>query len=140
MAYWLKTAGTGQTPFTDPDWRPRYEGWRRERGPISAFPRRPSIRSWDRLVVYAAGSALEFGEGRVFALEEVLSPEPEPSGHERWRWQLQTRMLVAGPPLSHCPTLRDIEVSPRSLRQHSHIRLTDDQGRRAEDLLRRLAS
>ena len=90
-------------------------------------------------MLYAAGSAAAFGAGRLFAIEEVLSEEPEPSGHERWPWRLHTRMLISVPLLSHCPTLDEIGVVARSLGRHSHIRLPDAQGRRAEELMRRYA-
>lgn len=87
-------------------------------------------------MVYATGSAADYGEGRFVAIEEVLSEEPEPSGHERWPWQLHTRLVLGVESMSHAPALRDIGVSPKSLRQHSHIQLTDEQGREAERLLR----
>jgi hypothetical protein len=99
------------------------------------FPRRPRVYGGDRLVLYAVGSHLRFGEGRIFALEEVVSEEPEPSGHVRWTWQVRTRLLIAGPRLESCPTLADIEVERRSLGRHSHIRLPLYLGRRAERLL-----
>jgi hypothetical protein len=89
--------------------------------------------------VYASGSAALYGEGRFIAIEEVLSDEPEPSGHERWRWRLQTRLVAAIDDLSHAPALREIGVSPKSLRQHSHIRLTDEQGERALRLIEEVA-
>lgn len=101
------------------------------------FPRRPRIERGDRLVAYAAGSAREFGEGRIYAIFEVLSEEPEPSGHERWGWQVRVRIASSTPRLAHAPTLRDIGVSPLSLRQHSHIRLSGEQGAEAERLISR---
>ena len=130
--WWIKVAGSGERPFTRDDWEPLSER--------SLFPRRPSIRGGDRLVVYAAGSGAVYGEGRIFALQEVVSPEPEPSGHERWKWQMRVRMLAAVPRLSHAPTLWQIGVAARSLSQHSHISLTEEQGRAAEELIRRYAA
>jgi hypothetical protein len=127
MTWWLAIAGTGERPYTEAD--------RRRRPRRHRFPRRPRIGRGDRLVVYAAGSAREYGEGRVFALEEVVSEEPEPSGHERWRWEVRTRPLLAVRSLAVAPTLRDIGVSTRSVGRHSHLRLTESQGRRAEELL-----
>lgn len=123
MSWWLLLAGTGERPYTEADRRVRPERHR--------FPRRPSIRDGDQLAVYAAGSAREYGAGRVFALEECVSEEPEPSGHERWRWEIRTRrrMSVA---LPFAPTLLDLGVSTRSIGRHSHIRLTDRQGELAE--------
>lgn len=139
MTWWIKVAGTGGEPFDDEDWRPRRERFAREHGPGSFFPRRPSIRRGDRLVVYAAGSAARYGEGRLFAIEEVVSEEPERSGHPRWPWRLATREVVAVPFLRLAPSLREIGVIPRSLSQHSHIRLRDEQGERAQALMRRYA-
>jgi hypothetical protein len=91
-------------------------------------------------VVYAAGSGAVYGEGRIFAIQEVVSAEPEPSGHERWKWQHTVRTLVSVPRLSHAPTLWQIGVAARSLSQHSHISLTEEQGERAEALIRRYAA
>jgi hypothetical protein len=64
-----------------------------------------------------------------------MSDEAEPSGHERWRWRLHTRLIAAIDELGMAPALREIGVSPKSLRQHSHIRLSDEQGERALALL-----
>jgi hypothetical protein len=124
--WWLCIAGTGERPYTEAD--------RRRRPPRHRFPRRPRIERGDRLVIYAAGSAREYGEGRVFALEEVLSEEPEPTDHERWCWEVHTRPLVGVPSLAVAPTLHDIGVSTRSIGRHSHIRLTESQGRLAQEL------
>ena len=134
MRYWLKVTGTARTPFEDGDWASRLQGWHREYGEVSMFPRVPSIEAGDRLIDYAVGSHHFFGEGRVYAVHEVVS-DPEPSPHERWPVQVRTRTLVAGPRLEYCPTLPEISVMRRSLGRHSHIRLTDDQGRRAEELI-----
>lgn len=125
MTWWLAIAGTGDRPYT--------EAQRRRRPERHRFPRRPRIARGDMLVIYAAGSAREYGEGRVFAVEEVLSDEPEPSGHDRWRWEVRTRRLH-DLPLALAPTLRDLGVMPRSLGRHSHVRLTDEQARRAAAL------
>ena len=119
MQWWLCMAGTGARPYTESDRLTRPERHR--------FPRRPGIARGDTLAIYASGSAREYGEGRVFALEECLSEEPEPSGDERWRWQVATRRIVSVT-LPLAPTLRDLAVSPRSIGRHSHVRLTDRQG------------
>ena len=129
--WWIKVAGTSESPFIRDDWPAL--------GERSLFPRRPAIRGGDRLIVYAAGSGAVYGEGRIFAIQEVVSAEPEHSGHERWRWALQVRTLAAVPLLSHAPALWQIGVAARSLSQHSHIRLTGEQGREAERLIRRYA-
>jgi hypothetical protein len=103
------------------------------------FPRVPTIAEGDRLVDYAVGSHRFFGEGRFYALNEAVS-DPEPSPHERWPVQVRTRTLVAGPRLEYCPTLPEIAVMRRSLGRHSHLRLSEEQGTRAEELIREAAA
>jgi hypothetical protein len=137
--YWLKCTGTAAHPFDDGDWAARRREWQRTYGEVSMFPRVPSIEAGDRLIDYAVGSARFFGDGRLYAVVEAIS-DPEPSPHERWPVQLRTRTLVAGPRLEYCPGLVDIAVMPRSLGRHSHIRLSDEQGRRAEELIREAAA
>jgi hypothetical protein len=139
VQYWLKMSGTAASPHVDGDWASRRGSWRREYGEVSMFPRVPSIQAGDRLVDYAVGSARVFGEGRIYAVEEVVS-DPEPSPHERWPVQVRTRSLLAGPRLEYCPTLRDISVMSRSLGRHSHIRLGHEQGELAERLIREAAA
>jgi hypothetical protein len=136
MAYWLVAWGTAEDPMVPPrdDWRARRARWSALHGDVHMFPRRPRITPGDVLVAYAVGSAQAFGEGRVFALHEALA-EAQPSRHERWRWQVPVRLLRGVSYLGHAPTLRDIGVSSRSVRQQSHIRLSDEQGRRAADLI-----
>lgn len=140
MRWWIKVAGTGGSAYSQERWDERRAALRREGSGRSLFPKRPRIERGDRLVVYASGSAARYGEGRFVAVEEVVSPEPEPSGHERWRWALETRLVAAVEDLAHAPALREIGVSPKSLRQHSHIRLSDQQGRDALRLLRDYAA
>ncbi|HEX4718766.1 MAG TPA: hypothetical protein VH300_09575 [Thermoleophilaceae bacterium] len=137
MKWWVKVAGTGQSAYTQERWDERRRRMTSGATGPSLFPKRPRIEHGDRLVVYASGSAGEYGDGRFVAVEEVVSDEPEPSGHERWRWRLETRLLAAVEEIALAPALRDIGVSPKSLRQHSHIRLSDSQGRAALELLRR---
>ena len=135
MRYWIKCSGTSQQPLDVDDWRLRRRAWQRNQGPVSAFPRRPRIERGDRLVNYAVGSARAFGAGRIYLVEEVLSAEPEPGGHERWPWVVEVREVLSVPRLSIAPELREIGVSPRSLSQHSHIRLSQEAGRLAERLI-----
>jgi hypothetical protein len=135
MAWWVKVAGTGEAAYTQERWDDRRARLAADGTGPSLFPKRPRIERGDRLVVYASGSAALYGEGRFVAVEEVLSHEPEPSGHERWRWRLDTRLVAAVEQLASAPALREIGVSPKSLRQHSHIRLTDEQGLHALRLI-----
>src|SRR4051794_773291 len=136
VTWWIKVAGTGEAGYTQERWDERRKRMRTEGSGPSLFPKRPRIRAGDRLVVYASGSAVQYGEARFVAIEEVLSEEPEPSGHDRWPWRLRTRLVLAIHDLAHAPALREIGVSPKSLRQHSHIRLARDQGAAALELLR----
>ena len=133
MDYWIKSAGTADDPVPA-----NWYSWGRNSlggfGDPTMFSRRPAVRQDDRLVFYAVGSAARFKVGRIFAVVEVSS-EPEPSGHERWPWQVFSRMLVPGPRLPTCPSIDDIDVALTSLRRQSHISLTDDQGREAERLI-----
>jgi hypothetical protein len=135
MAWWVKVAGTGEAAYTQERWDDRRARLAADGTGPSLFPKRPRIERGDRLEVYASGSAALYGEGRFVAVEEVLSHEPEPSGHERWRWRLDTRLVAAVEQLASAPALREIGVSPKSLRQHSHIRLTDEQGLHALRLI-----
>lgn len=85
---------------------------------------------------YAVGSARTFGFGRIYLVEEVVSEEPEFGGHERWPWVLHVEEVAAVPRLSFAPELREIGVAARSLSQHSHISITEQQGELAERLIR----
>ena len=131
MAWWLKVQGTAQTPFTV-----EMDHWQETRalGRFSRFPRRPAVRARDRMVVYAAGSARDFGEGRLMAVVEVLTDPEATLASARWPWSVEVRPLATTPRLALAPTLRDIGVIPRSLGRHSHIRLTDEQGERVARL------
>ncbi len=131
--------GTGRHAYTQERWDERRARVARDGWGLAMFAKRPTVQPGDRMVAYAAGSAAEYGEGRFIAVEEVISDAPEPSGHERWRWQMRTRVVAQVDELSRAPALRDIGVSPKSLRQHSHIRLTDEQGLTALELIRRFA-
>jgi hypothetical protein len=138
--YWLRVAGTGEEPHERRDWSTRHVAWARRYGEVAMFPRRPSMSGGDRFVVYAAGSHQTFGEGRIYMLEEIVSPEPLESPHERWPWMVRTRPLIPGPMLHLCPTILDIGVDRSSLRRQSYIGLSEEQGRRAEVVLARAAA
>jgi hypothetical protein len=136
--YFIKVAGTGENPI-GADWAVPHRAWLRKYGDLSMFPRRPQMKWGDRHVHYAAGSQLQFGEGRIFLVSQVLSHQPEPAPHDRWPWMVRTRSLIAGPRLERCPRISEIGVELRSLRRQSHIHLTDEQGELAEALIARAA-
>jgi len=138
--YWLVGAGTGEDPFVPPrdDWQRRHKEWTDEHGDVHMFGRRPRISPGDLLVAHAVGSARHYGENRIFQIKQVIS-EPEESHHPHWGWQVRVRDLVGVPHIRHAPTLSDIDVHPRSVRRQSHIRLSTEQGQRAEALIRERA-
>lgn len=135
-AYWLVNSGTSENPYGPgrDDWRARFAAWEVEQGPVHMFSRRPTIVAGDRLVHHAVGSWRAYGAGRIFAVAQVVD-DPEPSGHRRWPWQVRREIVTGAADLRTAPTLTDIDVQPASVRQQSHIRLTPEQGRRAEWLL-----
>lgn len=136
MNYWLVGDGTKEEPHVQDDWWPRRKRWIDEYGDVwQCNGGHPSIVTGDRLITYAVGSQRTFGKGRVFSLYEVIS-DPEPGPHERWDWQMSWSLLAAVPLLSQSPTLDDIGVKSTSVRSHTHISLTPEQGRRAEELIR----
>jgi hypothetical protein len=135
VSYWLKVGGTRENPIRD-DWQNQSNEWRRQYGAATMFPRRPRILPGDLLVMYAAGSPGRYGAGRIYALHKVTGAAEQSNRHDRWTWEVPTEPIVLGPPsLEACPKLGDIDVSTRSVRHQSHIRLTDDQGRLAEELI-----
>ena len=84
----------------------------------TAFPRRPRMASGDRLVLYASVWQ------RVFGIAEVLDePTLEDPLAERWPWSVRVELLLVVPVLSNAPPVEAIGVAPRSMSQHSHIRL-----------------
>jgi hypothetical protein len=135
MQYWMKNSGS--TPYTQDDWQAQHGAlW-----PTVNFPRtkRPTARRGDRMFWHAIGSGAWLGDGRFFALGEVTSDAPFLTDRPRWPWALEVEILVEVPLLSLAPKLGDVDIEARSLRRQVYIRMTDDQGRRAERLLLRAA-
>jgi hypothetical protein len=97
------------------------------------FPKRPRIAIGDRMALYAVGHDC------VFAIVEIFQRPYEIEGPNNWdSWQVETR-----PVLSMCysgaPRLADLAVQRdlhESIRQHSHIGLTDAEYQRAIAALR----
>jgi hypothetical protein len=101
------------------------------------FPRRgrPNVGPGDRLVLY--GTTYK----RVFAVVEVTS-DPfliEEVGEERWPWRVQVRPLLIVPDVRSGARLEDGSVRPASMKQRSHLRLTDQQYEGFIDGLTRMA-
>ena len=114
-AVFLKAHGTAESPLAD-HWL-QAGSWLIEPG-RTAFPRRPRMTTGDRLVLYASVWQ------RIFGVAEVLSePTREDPMAERWPWSVQVELLLVVPVLSNAPPVEAIGVAPRSMSQHSHIRL-----------------
>lgn len=116
-AVFLKGHGTGSAPLAD-HWLAA-GSWLVEPG-RTAFPRRPRMTTGDRLVLYASVWQ------RVFGIAEVISgPTTEDPMAARWPWSVRVELLIAVPVLSNAPPVEAIGVAPRSMSQHSHIRLEE---------------
>ena len=111
----LKAHGTGAAPLAD-DWL--RAGSRLVSPGTTAFARRPRIASGDRLVLYASGWRRVFGVAEVVSQPSVAAP-----GSARWPWSVEVELLLVVPLLSNAPPVEAIGVAPRSMSQHSHIRL-----------------
>ena len=113
----LKAHGTGDAPMTD-HWLAA-GSWLISPG-RTAFPRRPRMTGGDRLVLYASVWQ------RIFGVAEVISePTREDPMAARWPWSVQVELLLVVPVLANAPPLEAIGVAPRSMSQHSHIRLEE---------------
>jgi hypothetical protein len=116
-AVFLKAHGTAEKPMAD-HWLAA-GSWLVSPG-RTAFPRRPRMTTGDRLVLYASVWQ------RIFGVAEVLSePTREDPMAQRWPWSVGVELLLVVPVLSNAPPVEAIGVAPRSMSQHSHIRLEE---------------
>ena len=95
------------------------------------YPKRPGVDAGDRLVLYA------LGHDRVAALGSAHSGDG-PNPWDRWVGDVRKVMATS---CAEAPRLRDICVPGgrdlhESIRQHSHIRLSDEEYQRAVTALR----
>jgi hypothetical protein len=129
MAHWLKSIGSGDKPLKDDWWT---TVWEPEHIGVDLLDRiyfptnkRPSgMDEGDKLVLYAAGWE------RIFGIAVVKSDEPYRhtiENRERYPWVLDVEVPLVVPRLTVAPGLAEIEVANTSVRQQSHIRLTDEQ-------------
>jgi hypothetical protein len=117
VAVFLKAHGTAEKPMAD-HWLAA-GSWLVHPG-RTAFARRPRMAGGDRLVLYASVWQ------RIFGIAEVLSePTIEDPMAARWPWSVRVELLVVVPLLSNAPPVEAIGVAPRSMSQHSHIRLEE---------------
>jgi hypothetical protein len=113
----LKAHGTGSSPMAD-HWLAA-GSWLLDPG-RTAFPRRPRMTAGDRLLLYASVWRC------VFGIAEVISePTLEDPMAARWPWSVRVDLLLVVPALSNAPPLQAIGVAPRSMSQHSHIRVEE---------------
>lgn len=116
-AGFLKAHGTAAQPLPD---RWLQHGSSLLDPGITAFPRRPRIVPGDRLILYASGLR------RIFGIAEVLTDPTtqcsSPVDLARWPWSVALELLIVVP-RANAPPVEAIGVSPRSMSQHSHIRL-----------------
>jgi hypothetical protein len=126
--HWLKTLGGEGRPLPA-----EWIAGAPERLTVTWFPRRPRMARGDRLVYYAAGWQCIFAAGEV-ASDGPL-PEGSPTNPTRWPWSVRVHLHLCVPDLTFAPPLDAIGVPPRSLSQHSHIRITPEHYSRAVEAL-----
>jgi hypothetical protein len=89
------------------------------------FPRRgrPKVGPGDRLVLY--GTAYK----RAFAVVEVTTDPflSDEVAEQRWPWRVRVRPLLIVPEVRNGARLEDGGVRSASMKQRSHLVLTDEQ-------------
>lgn len=128
VSYWLKSIGAADHTLEKNWLDDRYDLLDKIR---FATNKRPSgVSRDDRLVLYAAGWECFYG----IAIVESAEPR-EDLGEERWPWVLDVRVPLVVPRLDLAPRLSEMDVATTSVRQQSHIRLTEDQFESAVEAL-----
>jgi hypothetical protein len=126
--HWIKPIGTGQRNLPA-DWLAQRPGVLERTG----FSRRPQVADGDRFVFYASGWRC------IFAIVEGVGDPEETRPGQRWPWTMAVEPLLVIPRLDRAPPLEAIGVTPRSLSQHSHIRLSPEGYARAVDVIASIA-
>jgi hypothetical protein len=122
MDYWLKMLGGGRREqLLRDDWMNEKDGLLLR---AATFGRRPGIRTGDGIVYYGAGHRVFFAAGHAASLPYLAAND-----ETFWPWRVNvtlpwtTEFVHEGVPLEHLNIdgrdLRD------SIKQHSHIRLTE---------------
>ena len=118
MQAWLKALGTsggGEIPpagLASIDWVIRDIG----------FPVEPSVSVGDRLVLYASGY------GKFFGVVEVHLPPYLDNRAAPWSHRCEVRARLVIDELARAPRLEELNVEKdvrKSIRQQSHVRLSD---------------
>ena len=128
MTYWLVNSGTTEDPYHPPRDKiaARFEEWEAEWGPVHFFDRAYGMQRGDVLIHRAIGS----DRARLIAVGEVLS-RPRSSGHERWPFMVERRMIHIAANLLDAPTLADIGELPVRVTK----RLAHSVGQQAQRLI-----
>ena len=79
----------------------------------------------DRLVLYASVWRAVFGLAEVTGEPTDATPPGERARSARWPWWVPIEPLVVVAHLGNAPPVEAIGVAPRSMSQHSHIRLEE---------------
>jgi hypothetical protein len=127
---WLKMIGATDNRLENEWLRDRYDLAKMVRFPVNKRP--TGVSGDDRLVLYAAGWERIYGIAVVQSDEARFEPR---SDEERWPWVLDVVTPVAVPRLDTAPTREELGVASTSVRQQSHIHLSDAKYERAIELL-----
>lgn len=127
MKYWLKALGGGARGGKLRD------DWKNERDGIllryATFPQLPRMRTGDGIVYYAVGHRVVFAAGTATSLPFKDHEDASP-----WPFRVKVSLPLAldfvhdGEPLDNIGEKRALR---RSIRQHSHIELSEDEYRSA---------
>lgn len=128
MTYWLVNSGTVDDPWLD-DVEQRYRDWNATNGDVQMFPFRPArMDVGDILIHRVVGSP----GCELVAVGDVTSGA-EPSGNDRWPWQVRRRLLHVCDALPSAPTAERAGIGAKGLRVMKELRA--EQGRLAESLI-----
>lgn len=130
-SYWLKVVGAGAKPIED-DWKAHRKLLERK----VMFPAQPRrIKTGDAIVLYAASWRVIFAIGEVTTMP-YRAPHVDPE--YPWLvdviWEEESTL----PFVHHGVPLSSIGVDGKSVRQQSHIALSEEEYRAATRALRRL--
>lgn len=128
--YWLKSVGSADDQQAD-DWP---ESAPQELEHVH-FPGKgkPSVQPGDYLVYYASG------QERIIGIAEVFTPPTHDGGEARWPWRCEIRPRIILNRIHRSPSL-DVMSGPerdfrRSVRQQSHVAISEDEYLRARKAL-----
>jgi hypothetical protein len=131
-SYWLKSVGAAAPGLQQVDDWP--ETAPQELHEVH-FPDKgkPSVRVGNYLVYYASG------QERILGIAEVFMPPTKDSGEERWPWRCEVRPRIIINRIHRSPSLDLMSGTDRnfreSVRQQSHIHITEEQYERALNAL-----